>query len=257
MWLKRTIDRFTVVAVWKGAYDLEIRRSGDEQTAIEFAESVIRKTQPMADVKDLPAHFKGGELAKALTMFQNQINNNFNYYTHDIIGKAIAGKLTPEQVAHRVLWSYILPALVMGMINRGGPPDDLNDVAIDMITYPVSGLIFFGNLINSVLKGYEQWEPLPFQQIGAVTRALRAEDVEGKIKYGARAISRLMGIPYSQARRTVQGARDLMEGYTDDYRRLLWSEWSMKQTKQVQIIPTGRGRERVRRRRKRRKRRRR
>ena len=32
------------------------------------------------------------------------------------------------------------------------------------------------------------------------------------------------GLPYAQPRRFIKGAFDLMEGETEDFRRLLWSE---------------------------------
>jgi hypothetical protein len=228
MMLIRGMDRWTVLAVWKGAYDKILGETGNEKEAVRRADEVVRKTQPMADLKDLPMFFRGGEFTRMFTMFQNQINNNYNYWTQDILGKALAGEIETKDVAVRVLWSYMVPALIMGMINRGGPPEDLDDLGKDMITYPIAGFIFIGNIINSIIKGYSESLPLPAQQAEAFLRAFRSKDPQSAMWYSGRAAARLLGVPgMAQAERSLKGVRDLMAGHTEDVRRLIWSEWQL------------------------------
>ena len=245
MTLIRGMDRWTVLAVWKGAYDKTLGETGNEGEAIRRADEVVRKTQPMADLKDLPKFFRGGELTRMFTMFQNQINNNYNYWTQDILGKALAGEIETKDVAIRVLWSYMIPALIMGMINRGGPPEDLDDLAKDMLTYPIAGLLFFGGIFNSIIRGYSQALPLPVQQVEAFVKSFTADNPRDAMWYSARSASKLLGVPgVAQAERSFKGVRDLMAGHTEDVRRLIWSEWQLRGGERV----TG-GRRRRRRRR--------
>ncbi|HDZ15414.1 hypothetical protein LCGC14_1702970, partial [marine sediment metagenome] len=80
------MDQHTVNVVWKSAYELAIDDGMNEQDAIGYADGVIEKTQPMADIMDLPAFFRGSTFEKAFSTFQNQINQNINYWREDIIG---------------------------------------------------------------------------------------------------------------------------------------------------------------------------
>ena len=114
--LIRMMDQATVHVVWKAAYDMALGQEGEEQ-AISYADSVVERTQPMADIMDLPHFFRGSELHKMFTLFQNQINQNYNYWAHDIVGATKRGEISKEMVAYRVLMSYVLPSQFLGLIS--------------------------------------------------------------------------------------------------------------------------------------------
>ena len=234
------LDKQTVLATWKAAYD-KVTQSGKtldgekipmqdlEKAACMEADLAVRRTQPMATVKDLPAWHRSASFLKLFTMFQNQINNNYNYFAHDIIGKAKAGKLTPMEVGQRVLFAYVMPALLLGMISRGGLPKNKKQIAEDMTTYPMSGLFFVGGIINNMIRGYSDWGVPPLQFAPDLIKAYQAKTWATKGRLGLKGLAEVTGIPYNQLYRTWEGLQALLDGKTDDWRRLIWSAYSLEQ----------------------------
>ena len=233
------MDKNTVLATWKAAYD-RVQMTGKtldgekipikdlEKAACLEADLAVRRTQPMATVKDLPAWHRSASFLKLFTMFQNQINNNYNYFAHDIIGKARVGKITPMEAAQKTLFAYILPAMLLGMIARGGLPRKKEQIVEDMIAYPMAGLFFAGGIINNIVRGYSDWGVPPLQFAPDLIKAAQAKTWATKGKLGLKGMAELTGIPYNQLARTWKGMQALMAGDTDDWRRLIWSAYSLE-----------------------------
>ena len=233
------MDKQTVLCTWKAAYD-KVTQSGKtldgdkipvkdlEKAACMEADLAVRRTQPMATVKDLPAWHRSSSWLKMFTMFQNQINNNYNYFAHDIIGKTRAGKITPLEAAQKTLFAYILPAMLLGMIARGGFPRNKKQIAEDMIAFPTSGLFFAGGIINAMVKGYSDYGIPPLQFAPDLVKMVTSKKWATKGKFGLKGLAEVSGIPYNQLARTWKGMQALMAGETDDYRRLIWSAYSLE-----------------------------
>ncbi len=231
----RWMDKHTTVVAWKSLYDVGIEKfDGDETQAINYADKWISRTQPMANAKDLPQYFRGGQLEKLLTTFQNQINNNGNFYMYDILGAKKAGQISWTMVGYRTMFSYILPAMMFGMIGRAGPPRTIKDAIIDLATYPIAPVVVIGRWIDRIIRGWGQTEtvaeigPEAFVKFG---RAALERDVKKTIKYALQTIGGFTGRIPAQAIRTVEGAMDLISGKTDDPRRLIYSKWAIEQGK--------------------------
>jgi len=222
--LIKFMDQQSVKAVWKGAYDQALGKDMTDQEAIDYADKVIRKTQPMAGVKDLARWFRGGTLSKMFTMFQNQINNNYNYYTHDIIGKYRAGEIGVGKVMYRVAFSYAMPALLMGMITRGRLPEEPKEALKDLISFPVAGFFFVGSIVKSMIDGWDEFSIPPLSWANDILKVGTTKTLPTKIKYSLSALSKVLGIPWNQPYRTVKGMMDYLGGNTDDLRRLVYSE---------------------------------
>ena len=233
------MDKQTVLCTWKAAYD-KVTQTGKtldgekipvkdlEKAACMEADLAVRRTQPMATVKDLPAWHRSSSWLKMFTMFQNQINNNYNYFAHDIIGKTRAGKITPLQAAQKTLFAYILPAMLLGMIARGGFPRNKKQIAEDMIAFPTSGLFFAGGIINAMVKGYSDYGIPPLQFAPDLVKMVTSKKWATKGKFGLKGLAEVSGIPYNQLARTWKGMQALMAGETDDWRRLVWSAYSLE-----------------------------
>jgi len=232
------MDKNTVLATWKAAYDRvtmtgktldgeKISTKDLEKAARMEADLAVRRTQPMATVKDLPAWHRSSAFLRLFTMFQNQINNNYNYFAHDIIGKTRAGKITLGQAAYKTLFAYVLPAMLLGMIARGGLPQNKKQLAEDMIVYPMAGLFFVGGIVNSAIKGYAQYGVPPLQFAPDLMKVVTAKTWSTKARYGLKGVAEITGIPYNQLYRTWSGMQALMNGDTDDWRRLIWSEYAL------------------------------
>ena len=227
----RLLDQATVTTAWKAAYDMKMK-SVSEADAITYADSVIERTQPMADIMDLPHFFRGGELSKLFTLFQNQINQNYNYWSHDILGATKRGEISPGLAAYRVLMSYILPATVLGLINRGFTPPDPEDWAKDMASFAAAPLFVFGKIISAVLNGYDPSSTVGFgwakELYDASTSTKDGEfDYAGAGVHLAGAAARAGGIPWSQPKRTIKGIMELNSLDTRDPRRLIWSSYAL------------------------------
>ena len=232
------MDKYTVLAVWKGTYDRvymtgktldgeRIPADSLERVAIMEADLAIRRTQPMATAKDLPGWHRGGTVARMFTMFQNQVNNNYNYFKHDIIGKVKTGQITKANAAYRVLFAYILPAMVLGMIARGRVKMSKEEAMKDLVAFPLAGTFVLGGMINNIMRGYSTWGVPPLQGPYDIVAGATARKWSTKGKLGLKGMAEITGIPYSQIYRTYMGTLALMNGETDDWRRLIWSDYAL------------------------------
>ncbi len=230
----RWMDRHTRVVAWKSLYDTGMGKFGDETKAVDYADKWVARTQPMANMKDLPHFFRGSTFEKLLTTFQNQVNNNANFYMYDILGAKKAGEITLTEAGHRVMFSYVLPAVLFGMIGRGGLPKDIKDVVVDLITYPIAGAVVIGRWITQMIRGWgdsstiAEAAPQEFQKLVGATRR---GDIQNIIKYAATTVGAATGRIPAQAVRTAEGVIDIATGETQDPRRLIYSEWALKQGK--------------------------
>jgi hypothetical protein len=230
----RWMDRHTRVVAWKSLYDTGMSKFNDEGKAIEYADKWIGRTQPMARMQDLPHFFRGSDLEKLLTTFQNQVNNNANFYMYDILGAKKAGDISNTEAAYRVMFSYVLPAVAFGIIGRGGLPRDLKDLGIDLVTYPIAGLVLAGRWITRMIKGWDKSSTVAGiapEEAAKLVGAAKRGDVPDIIKYAATTIGAATGRIPAQAVRTAEGAIDLAAGETEDPRRLIYSEWALEQGK--------------------------
>ena len=190
----------------------------------------------MASVEDLPQFFRGGELARIISAFQNQVNNNFNFYVHDIIGAYRKGEISKTNVAYKVMFSHVLPALLFGMIGRGGLPKDWKQVATDIITYPIASLMLVGRLINRMIQGWGNSGTIVStaeRELSKTAKAVKKGDAAGIIKGAAKTIGALRGGPTAQMFRTIEGVGDMAAGDTKDPRRLVYSQWALDQGKKA------------------------
>ncbi|MFH1640578.1 MAG: hypothetical protein ABIA66_01305, partial [Candidatus Omnitrophota bacterium] len=154
MILTTTMDKTAVSALWRGAFDDGISKGKTPEQAAADAETVIRKTQPFFDVKDLPEYYRSGEMMKALTIFTNQLNNYWNYYHFDIAGKYKAGRISTPEALRRILLAFIIPALMIGAITRSRKPEDWKETGKDLISMATATVPLAGSWITSGLKGF-------------------------------------------------------------------------------------------------------
>ncbi len=227
----RWMDRHTTVLAWKSLYDVALDRKMSEEQATAFADDGISKTQPMGNARDLPDFFRGGPLQKLLTTFQNQVNQNYNFWTHDIAGELKAGKISKKTAAHRVMFSYVMPALLFGMIGRGGPPKDWKDIVKDLALYPLGSLFLVGRIIYNAAQGFAgggtSVAEIGISELEKTIAAGFRGDVGKVVKHGIKATGALTGRIPAQAIRTAEGVYDFAQNETDDFRRLIYSEWAL------------------------------
>ncbi len=236
------MDRHTTTIAWTSAYQLAQKQDTSEDESIRFADGVIEKTQPMGKAVDLPAYFRGGELQKNLTTFQNQVNQNGNIMWYDILGETKARKIGLPMAGYRLLMSQVLPAILLGMISRGRPPRNIEEIAKDLLFYAVSPFLFVGKWVYTAATG--EWAPgrmiaeTPFKKAFVdLPRAVRAaakdeatpEEIQRVVVEGAHAAAAFSGgkVP-AAAIQTAEAGWDLATGEDTDFRRLVWSKYALR-----------------------------
>lgn len=228
----RFVDSRTTLLSWKSLYDVAQINGLNETESIRYADTWASKTQPMGRIKDLPHFFRGGALEKLITIFQNQINNNYNFWSNDIIGAKRADAISNTQVAHRVLFSYIIPSLVYGMIGRARPPKSWGEVGFDLITYPLAAPILIGRIVMGIVQGYGfgSVATIPIEE---AAKAVKSKTWPTRIKHGAKAVAAATGTVPDQVFITGEGLYDLATDETDDPRRLFYTEWALNKGKEA------------------------
>ena len=119
--------------------------------------------------------------------------------------------------------------MLLGMISRGRKPRK-EDVAKDMLKYPLAGAFFVGGIVNSALDDYGDFSIAPAAGPTAGVKSLSnlaKGDITKAGRYGLQSAAILYGIPYSQLYRSYKGLLALMKGETQDWRRILWSEYAL------------------------------
>lgn len=234
MFMLKFMDGETVRVVWKSFYDFHQSKNPNvtEQQSIDFADKMTQRTQPAANIEDLPQLFRGGATEKLLTTFQNQINQQYNYYRHDILGEYKAGKISRSMVAYRTLYSAVLPSLLLGIVGRAGF-GTAKEMLTDLLTYPLAGFYLVGGALKSIIDGYGPGtiaSTMP-EELARMSQNLQAEDPDWArvLEHGVTAAGATLGIPTAQPKRTIKGLIDLESGETEDIRRLIWSEAALKQ----------------------------
>lgn len=231
----RAVDLWTVLHSWKAAYDTALDQGASDEAAVRYADDVIQKTQPMARPEDLPHFFRGGILEQWANLFRNQINQNINFWVHDIYGMRKHGKITNAEVAYRVMMSYMLPAVVFGMIGRGfAPPEDEKELATDVLMYAGGAPLLMGKIVQGAVRGWGTsfgMSEMAFTEPAKAIGKAQKGDMIGVLKHAAATVAmwKTPGMPTAQMLRSVEGAMALDAGDTDDTKRLIWSEWALKQ----------------------------
>lgn len=227
----RGMDRLTVRSGFVVAYTSKGGKLGEpiNEKALSFATGLIERTQPRGDIKDLSAFQKGSELTKLLTMFMNQPNQYFNVMYANI-NAYNQGRIGRKQLARSLFYSWIVPSIVFETISRGGTPDE-EDITSAVLTAPLRNLFFLSAIVESMRTGFDfkasPVESIPADMIREAKNFNRGE--VGKALYGlAFLMSKAKGLPVTQLERSVSGVADVLSGKTKDWRRLIWSDWALR-----------------------------
>ena len=234
IFLTRTLDKYAVGGLWQGGFDFFSQQYPNNlQKAGELATRVIRRTQPYFEIKDLPdAYRQSGELGKSILTFTNQLNNYFNYLKYDIVGKTIAKEQGIGKAMKKFIYGIILPALFVATIANSRAPKNIKE-ALSMTGKQLLGIIpVIGKVLTSALEGFNNVDLIAFQGLKSLGTAT-TKAVKGKYKESVipalEAVGYTLGIPTTQPKRTIQGIIDLIKGNTDDWWRLIYSEYTRKE----------------------------
>lgn len=220
------IDKFVVSAVWLSVYNKNIRQRCGQQESADLATKAVLRTQPAAHAKDIADMYATNEGLNWLTQFSNQINNIYNMATYDIPMKFKTGQYSD---ALRGIIGIALSQLLITIISSGRLPDDdeWDEVGIQAL---INLIPIIGPIIVSAMNGFYNSSLPALAPIANLAKAgtyLYKDKFKKAGKNLLESIALLKGVPLSQPKRTFSGAVDLYEGETEDWRRLVWSEWSL------------------------------
>jgi hypothetical protein len=237
------IDKLTTNSLWLGKYQEVLNRSGDEQSAIEQADELIRKTQPMGGLTHLAGMYRSNEFVRAITMFTSQLNQNINI-VFELGSRAAQGKISKEEFVQKFILSFVVAPGLLYMASHGfrppwEDPEGWVEAAVDNM---VGGVVFLGDLVGEgvgfamnqarVAQGKKRQKRYgseisapPIETMNQILE-LASNPVPRRIGEQALEIgAKTAGIPYAQIRRGVKGWDKFKE--TRDPRYLVWSEGAL------------------------------
>ena len=213
-------------AAWLSAYNKAMEgeadvAAGNEKEAIEFADSVIRRTMGAGYAKDLATIQRGGEMQKLLTTFLGYFINIFNLNVDQVKGLK-RRQINPMRFALNMLWINTIPALLGDMILNGGPPDDDDDrlkawakwAATAHIRWIAGGVVGVRDVVSAWMGWAPQTAYAAFLEANKnlALQAWQGEFDRGLVKSAVNLVGPLLSVPSSQIWKTGDGITRLVEG---------------------------------------------
>ena len=152
-------DGMTARPVWCQAYYKKLNAGATEQEAIDFADTVIRRTLGSGRVTDVASLQRGTQTFKLFTAFQGFFNTQFNQWAREYnIDKRLWSEKEYKEMAMRItsfVASKYLAAcffnLLLAFENPFGRDDDDEPMNYtkELLHYPMSLVGIFGQVANS------------------------------------------------------------------------------------------------------------
>lgn len=218
-------DKITTMPVWWTAYNIEMKESGDQQRAVDFADKVVRNTQGSGAAKDLSEMQRGGNVRRAFTMFQTFFNSTYNEWgkTKDLVQGERVGSL---EYAKTFMWICLLPAMIQALFRYREDvlEDPLEKVAKETTAYGFGSIPIFGSFVNALMGKYE-FRPTPAVSLPTeLIKLTYSKDVPAFLKHGVAATGYLTGLPSRQMLLTGEYIFDLLEGDEADPLNLIYKK---------------------------------
>lgn len=149
--LLTTTDNLTAVPVWWQAYTKKIQAGASEQEAVDFADTVIRRTLGSTRIQDVASVQRGSGFYKLVSAFQGFFNTQFNqwYREYKIDKKLFSEKEYKEaftRVVQFALSKWLIACLantIIGSLSFVKPFEEdekkkWSDISQELIKYPLS-----------------------------------------------------------------------------------------------------------------------
>jgi hypothetical protein len=231
------MDIAATYPTWLAGYEQGMAEfNGDHAKAVENADMVVRRTQPVASPKDLSSMQRGGEkrseMMKLFTMFFTFFSV-FQNRLQEVVSRHKLGNINTLEAAASFFWIMILPAMMSSIIAERKWPWEIGprEYAKGIASYALAAFPFIRDLFNPMITGFEYtMTPVEggLEAISKLAPVIVGKDTPGKGRRVAKQISKVagytVGLPSSQINITMEGILDLMSGETDDPWRLLFSQ---------------------------------
>jgi hypothetical protein len=232
-------DLAVCMPTWIASYNKSIEeqvKSGkgevNEETAIRYADLVVRETQGSGDIVNMAAVQRGTEIQKLLTQFYSY----FSVYANRQIEAFDRAKRNGEysQLVSFAMYWWFFPAVVSELLAGRGPDDDDEQAgwwASTLLRYPFDGFIILRDLANSIGPGGFGFELSPSAEAFAKTvqflnllpKTISGDAEPGKLlKTGFEAGGYWLQYPSKQISTTVGNIYEAMVEGEDFYLRDLF-----------------------------------
>lgn len=144
-------DNITAVPVWLQAYNKKLQAGASEQEAIDFADTVIRRTLGSNRLQDVSSIQRGSSMYKLFTAFQSFFNTQFNQWWREAnIDYKLYTKGEYKEAFMRVMsfalskWLFAcLANTIIGSLSFIKPFEKdekkkWRDITQELITYPIA-----------------------------------------------------------------------------------------------------------------------
>lgn len=184
-------DNLSAIPVWMQAYGKKIRAGADEAEAVDFANTVIRRTLGSSRVTEVAPLLRGGPMLKLFTTFQGFFNTQYNQWAREY--NIFLKEKDIMRLISFVGAKFIMFAFINLMLSAEDPfeegKDEYKKISKEILTYPMSLAGPVGQVGNAI------WS----RALGMQTYGYRMTAVQGTIEQMERAASKVQKVYQEKA----------------------------------------------------------
>lgn len=201
------MDTAVSTGVWIGAYDKAMdgnvpgMAKGDEEAAIAYADSIVRRSQVAGRMQDLPQMMRGTELEKLMTVVYSYFSGLYNETASEIL-RVRGGQINPLAfTANMTILYVVVPLIASALAGRLFAEDDDDEldekIAKELASNAASTIPFARDVINATINPQFGYQLSPAGSIieGGTKAASNLATGEGfSTEYATKQTFNLMGL---------------------------------------------------------------
>lgn len=184
-------DNISAIPVWMQAYGKKIRAGAGETEAVDFANTVIRRTLGSSRVMDVAPLLRGGPMLKLFTTFQGFFNTQYNQWAREY--NIFLKEKDIMRLTSFVGAKFVMFAFINLMLSAEDPfeedKDEYQKISKELLTYPMSLAGPVGQVGNAI------WS----RALGMQTYGYRMTAVQGTIEQMERAAGKVQKVYQGKA----------------------------------------------------------
>ena len=184
-------DNLFAIPVWMQAYGKKIRAGAGEAEAVDFANTVIRRTLGSSRVTEVAPLLRGGPMLKLFTTFQGFFNTQYNQWAREY--NIFLKEKDIMRLTSFVGAKFVMFAFINLMLSAEDPfeedKDEYQKISKELLTYPMSLAGPVGQVGNAI------WS----RALGMQTYGYRMTAVQGTIEQMERAAGKVQKVYQGKA----------------------------------------------------------
>lgn len=184
-------DNLSAIPVWMQAYGKKIRAGAGEAEAVDFANTVIRRTLGSSRVTEVAPLLRGGPMLKLFTTFQGFFNTQYNQWAREY--NIFLKEKDIMRLISFVGAKFVMFAFINLMLSAEDPfeedKDEYQKISKELLTYPMSLAGPVGQVGNAI------WS----RALGMQTYGYRMTVVQGTIEQMERAAGKVQKVYQGKA----------------------------------------------------------